>query len=907
MTSKGEKFISRAYRFRAANKAAEAMNPEDSQNDPLAQVLRQTIDEQIDEGVVVLGADGNIIYSNQGFARRVAATPTGLIGTAFVRLLSGDQAAAFAALVASDDPQAMGRFHLRANGEKLAEVNLAARPFQLGDRALVMVLVADPSDGQRSQELLGTWMRGMPNLILIAWNRDFEITTAVGHALSTVGVAPQTLVGKPLSALEAHLAPLTASQREDILAGRPVSRTGVYGGRTFDTRIVPLTDGAGEIIGGVAGGVDVTERVAIEQRLERKVAQESALGRFAQRALEGGDIQALAHEAVLEVSRALNVPTCALYELEADQSALTIRAGVGLAGETKVGEKLPLAAVPVAQRVVATAAPVIARNLENSELISHWVTTFGRRSALSAPIPRRDHLYGVLSVFGHGPADFSAEELAFVRTVASIYAQAVERGEVEAQLRHSRQYYRSLLENVSDVISVLEPDGTLLFTNRAVTGVFGRNIPSIIGTNVLNFHHPDNVEAVRRCYALALQNPEQLHKVESRIRHEDGAWRDSEITVLATTSLEGRPVLVSTVRDISERKRVERELSLLASIIEFSDEAITSRDTEGRVTSWNPAAERLYGFKAEEIIGKRRDFFELPELGEQLREAGARIMQTGRSERLESKRNRKDGSVIEVAVTLSPLLGSKGEVLGIAAISRDAGERKLTERARELARSNAELEQFTYAVAHDLKEPMRQMAIYAQLLRRHASAPQAVRTEYLTRIEEGARRGRELINAVLDYVHLAPQATELAAVDCGALVKSVVDGFSTSIARLHGQVTWDGLPTVMADQALLARVFQNLLGNALKFHGEQPPQIRIAARRDMTEWVFSVRDNGIGIDPQYGRQIFDMFQRLHHRQSYDGTGIGLAICKKALEKLGGKIWLDGESNQGATFHFTLPA
>ncbi|HLH77420.1 MAG TPA: PAS domain S-box protein [Candidatus Binataceae bacterium] len=883
------------------------MKPEGSPLDLLAQLLRQAIDEQINEGVVVLRADGTIVYSNRGFARRVAATPAQLLGTAFTRFLSNEQSAAFAALANSDAPGSTGRFRLQAEGEQPVEVILAARSFTADDSARVVVLSVDSFEGQRSHELLNTWMRGMPNVILIGWNRDLEITMAIGQALSAVGVAPEQLIGKPLFALEAHLTPLTANQREDVLAGRPISRTGVYGGHTFDTRIVPLRDSEGEIVGGVAGGVDVTERVVIEQRLERKVAQESALSHFARRALEGGDIQALAHEAVLGVTRALNVPTCVLYEVEADQSALTIRAGVGLAGDAKVGEKLPLSAVPVAQRVVVTGAPVIARNLDSSELSSPWVTVFGRRSALSVPVPRRERLYGVLSVFGHGEADFSAEELEFVRTIASIYAQAVERREVEAQLRHSQQYYRSLLENVSDVISVLEPDGTLLFTNRAATGVFGRNIASIIGTNVLNFHHPDNVEAVRQCYALALQNPEQLRTVESRIRHEDGSWRDSEVAVLATTSLEGRPVLVSTVRDISERKRVERELSLLASIIEFSDEAITSRDTEGRVTSWNPAAERLYGFKAEEIIGKRRDFFEMPELSQQLREAGVRIMQSGRSERLESKRNRKDGSVIEVTVTLSPLLGSNGEVLGIGAISRDASERRLAERARELARSNAELEQFTYAVAHDLKEPMRQMAIYAQLLRRHAAAPQSVRTEYLNRIEEGARHGRELINAVLDYVHLAPQAAELVAVDCEALVKSVVEGFATSIARLQAQVIWDGLPTVMADQALLARVFQNLIGNGLKFHGEQPPQIRITARHDLTEWVFSVHDNGIGIDPQYGRQIFDMFQRLNHRQSYEGTGIGLAICRKALEKLGGRIWLDSECTQGATFRFTLPA
>ena len=884
------------------------MNPTDSQAAQLAQVLRRAIDEQISEGVVVLRPDGTIAYSNRSFAQRVAATPAQLIGTPFARFLSAEESAAFVALANSEQPQAPRRFSLQAKGEKLGEVIVAARSFKLGDDVLVGVVIADPAEGQRSQEVLSTWLQGLPQLVLVVWNRNFEIKLAAGNALALVGVAPEMLVGKSLFALEPHLTPLTTAQREDILAGRPTTRTGFYGGRTFDTRIVPITDAGGEIIGGVAGGVDVTERVAIEQRLERKVAQESAISSFAQRALEGGDTQALAYEAVLTVTQALSVPTCVLYELQADESALTIRAGVGLAGDVKVGEKLPLSAIPVAQRVLATGAPVIARNLESSELgNSPWVNDFGRRSALSVPVPRRDRVYGVLSVFGRGEADFSTEALEFVRTIANIYAQAVERSEVETQLRHSRQYYRSLLENVSDVISVLDPDGTLLFTNRAVTGVFGRQIPSIIGTNVLNFHHPDYVERVRQCYNLALQNPEQPKKVESRIRHEDGSWRDSEVVVLATTSLEGRPVLVSTVRDISERKRVERELSLLASIIEFSDEAITSRDTDGRVTSWNPAAERLYGFTAEEIIGKRRDFFELPELSQQLREAGIRIMQTGRSERLESMRNRKDGSVIEVSVTLSPVLGSTGEVLGIAAISRDAGERRLAERARELARSNAELEQFTYAVAHDLKEPLRQMAIYAQLLRKHANAPQPLRAEYLNHIEEGSRRGRELINAVLDYVHLAPQAPVLVPVDCAALVGSVVDGFSALIAALGAQVTWDGLPTVMADRALLARVFQNLVSNALKFHGEQPPQIRITARHDLTQWVFSVQDNGIGIDPQYGRQIFDMFQRLHHRHTYEGTGIGLAICKKALEKLGGKIWLDGESTEGATFHFTLPA
>ena len=237
------------------------------------------------------------------------------------------------------------------------------------------------------------------------------------------------------------------------------------------------------------------------------------------------------------------------------------------------------------------------------------------------------------------------------------------------------------------------------------------------------------------------------------------------------------------------------------------------------------------------------------------------------------------------------------------ALSRKA----LEESIAELARSNADLQQFAYVASHDLKEPLRMVASYTQLLaRRYKGKLDSDADEFIRYAVDGANRMQWLINDLLAYSRVTSQEQVFEEVDCTKVLEEVMSNLQLSIEESQAVVTHDPLPTVMADGGQLGQLFQNLIANAITFHGEEPPAVHVSAERKANEWLFSVRDNGVGLDPQYAERIFVIFQRLHDREEYPGTGIGLAICKKVVERHGGRIWVVSQIGQGATFHFTLP-
>jgi light-regulated signal transduction histidine kinase (bacteriophytochrome) len=225
-----------------------------------------------------------------------------------------------------------------------------------------------------------------------------------------------------------------------------------------------------------------------------------------------------------------------------------------------------------------------------------------------------------------------------------------------------------------------------------------------------------------------------------------------------------------------------------------------------------------------------------------------------------------------------------------------------------LERSNADLEQFAYIVSHDLQAPLTVIGGFAELLgRRYRGQLDDQAEEFLTQIQEGARRQQHLIHDLLEYSRVTTRAKEFEPVDCNQLVDQVISDLSLLIEEKGAMVTHEPLPRVMADASQLGRVFQNLIGNALKFCREGTPQVQVGAEPGNREWRFGVRDNGIGIAARDGERIFKMFERLHDRSEYPGTGLGLAICQKIVERHGGRIWVESEPEGGSTFWFTLPA
>jgi len=357
----------------------------------------------------------------------------------------------------------------------------------------------------------------------------------------------------------------------------------------------------------------------------------------------------------------------------------------------------------------------------------------------------------------------------------------------------------------------------------------------------------------------------------------------------------------------TERKRMEEVLR--ESEAKYSTLVENSRDgiviLQGGVMKFvNTASLEIVGYTPEELLGI--DFLKVvtPEDREMVmkryadRMAGKEVLSI-----YEMALIRKDGITVPVEVNAT-FINYEGRPADLVVI-RDITERKRA--AEELRRSNQELEHFAYIASHDLQEPLRMVSSYTQLLaQRYKDKLDADADEFIHYVEDGVSRMRALINGLLVYSRVGTSGAAFELTDCEAAFDCALTNLQVAVDESGAVITHHPLPVVMADASQLTQVFQNLIGNAIKFCSQELPRIHVAAEPRGNEWLFSIRDNGIGIDPQYHDRIFDMSQRLHSRTEYPGSGLGLAICDKVVKRHGGRIWVESQTGKGATFYFTIP-
>ncbi len=362
-----------------------------------------------------------------------------------------------------------------------------------------------------------------------------------------------------------------------------------------------------------------------------------------------------------------------------------------------------------------------------------------------------------------------------------------------------------------------------------------------------------------------------------------------------------------------KRRETEEDVKRLANIVNSSKDAIISADLNSLISSWNRGAEEIYGYSAHEMIGKPisnlmslsewKKFSKLEEKVKKGKSIGP----------YEAKRLKNDDTEMYVSVTLSPIKSYEDEVIGTATITRDISKRKkieeeLKDTIDKLERSNYELQQFAYITSHDLQEPLRAIASFAQLLeKRYKNRLDSDADEYIDFVVDSAVRMKEMIQGLLYYSRVGTRGEKFQLISAEETLKDALSNLKLLIKENEAQVTYDKLPMVTADKGQLIQLFQNLIENAIKFKKSNiAPKIHISSRKDKEMYIFSVSDNGIGMEPQYTDKIFEVFKRLHTIDEYKGAGIGLAISKRIIERHKGKIWVKSELNNGSTFYFSIP-
>ncbi len=363
-----------------------------------------------------------------------------------------------------------------------------------------------------------------------------------------------------------------------------------------------------------------------------------------------------------------------------------------------------------------------------------------------------------------------------------------------------------------------------------------------------------------------------------------------------------------TLKDeVEEHKRTEEALQAASaynrSLIEASLDPLVTINAEGKITDVNAAAEKVTGCSRDELIGTDfADYFTDPHrarLGYQQAFLDAGVTD------YELEIRHKDGRLTPVLYNASVYRDESGKIVGVFAAARDIRDRKRAE--VELIRSNQDLQQFAYVASHDLQEPLRNVASCLQLLQEeYNNRIDAEADQYIHYAVEGAVRMKALIQDLLAYSRVGTKGKPLKPTDCEQILAATVENLRFAITETGAVITHDPLPTIHADDTQLLQVFQNLIGNAIKFRRDDPPCIHVSAVKNKADWIFSVKDNGIGIDSRYIDRIFMIFQRLHKRSQYDGTGMGLAIVKRVVERHGGRVWVESQLGKGTTFYFMMP-
>jgi PAS domain S-box-containing protein len=420
----------------------------------------------------------------------------------------------------------------------------------------------------------------------------------------------------------------------------------------------------------------------------------------------------------------------------------------------------------------------------------------------------------------------------------------------------------------------------------------------------------------RECIRCLLANERESYRMEKRYFSKNGSVVWADVSTMLHRDAGGKPLyLITSIVDIIERKRaeeaVQRESSFIKAALDSLPGLFYLFDKNGKFLRWNTNFEKISGYTAAEISRMSPlDFFETPErelVAETIKEAFISGMAAVEAEFVSKDRTRTPH------LFTGNLFSSEGAPsligMGIDITDRVRAEEELGRFSMELERSNVDLQQFAYVASHDLQEPLRMISSYLQLIeRRYKDRLDSDANDFINFAVGGATRLQALISGLLEFSRVRTHGKPFESVNVDEVLDGVRRDLELQIEESGATVSYSGMPVIRADMVQITRLFQNLVQNGIKFRREgMPPLVGITADKTGNEYIFCVRDNGIGIEEQYAERIFVIFQRLHGREEYPGTGIGLSICKRIVERHGGRIWVESKPGEGSAFYFSIPA
>jgi PAS domain S-box-containing protein len=619
-------------------------------------------------------------------------------------------------------------------------------------------------------------------------------------------------------------------------------------------------------------------------------------------------------------AHSLSVPMAMIVLVE--EECARIKSGVGLPESPEFSCEVPLSDA-ICPQVVVSGKPLIIEDTRKQPAYKDLKTVKMLNIVAYAGVPLTisgGHAIGSFCISDTHPRTWTDEEITILEDIAALAADEFElRSELTVRAQ-AELLLQSMLNSMQDtIIFAKDRNSKFLVVNMAHAKLMGAKTPDdVVGKDDFAFFPKDLAEKYSTDEQELFESGQAIIDIEERTIDANGMHRIILTSKFPLKDNHGNTIgLVGSGRDITVLKRIEQKLAdernLLRALIDTAPDYIFVKDREGRFILSNIAHAAAAGLEPGDLIGKvaRGNFPE--ELAQRFHEDDEHVIQTGKSlinqERLTVD---LEGNPKWVLTNKVPLRDDDGNVIGLIGVSRDITEQmnirqSLEGYTAELARSNEELQQFAYVASHDLQEPLRMVASYLQLLEmRYRDQLDQDAKEFIDYAVDGATRMKSLINALLSYSRVETRGKPFVQVDCESVLERALFNLQTLIQEAHAVIMHDPLPTVMADDEQLVQVFQNLIGNAIKFRDSRVPEVRIGAVQRETDWLFCVRDNGIGIEADYLQRVFVIFQRLHTRQEYEGTGIGLAICQKIIKRHHGSIWVESTPDEGSTFYFTLP-